>query len=393
MENLIDINKKLSSLFEERKIIEKKLNYFVDLEIQSLHDYQNEIHENDADISEELSLTNYLNKVNEKIHFFQRQAFEIEKNSYFINNKNRFVKGTSISDLKTSQDSINRKFYAKVLSDYISSDNSEKVNLGIFGKWGQGKSSFLELIKTELIKVEGVKVISYDASIYSEKEEIWIQIVKILFDYFEKEKKCNKIKYLKKKFKLSFKDQLINYLVKGTLIFVAIIITVLNRKEFLPLYGSFFDFKNFSISQIYSYSIFLYTLVAGIIPIFLKTKKYWDKFSTFLIKTDLHKTFNDLNHIKCKLIKEYEIIEEIWLNKNERIYIIVDELDRLNASQIVNFFDALQIFIDLEKISFVFSIDYKTVCCALADNHLYQIEDASISNKIKFGMKYFIMFT
>lgn len=58
---------------------------------------------------------------------------------------------------------------------------------------GQGKLSFLELIKEELILEKESKVISYDASIYNEKEEIWIQVIKILFDYFEKESKFNKL--------------------------------------------------------------------------------------------------------------------------------------------------------------------------------------------------------
>ena len=45
-------------------------------------------------------------------------------------------------------------------------------------------------------------------------------------------------------------------------------------------------------------------------------------------------------------------------------------------------------FIDLKKLLFVFSIDYKTVCCALADNQLYQIDEVTFNSKIKFGMKY-----
>lgn len=188
MENLNDIKKKLGSLYNQRNKIQEILDYYFEEEMHSLEEYENERYQNDDDISEPQSSIYDLNKVDEEILIFERKAFEIEEKSYFMNNRNRFIKGTSISDLKTSQDSINRKFYAKVLSEYISNDNSEKVNLGIFGKWGQGKSSFLELIKTELIKVKGVKVISYDASIYSEKEEIWIQIVKILFDHFEKEK-------------------------------------------------------------------------------------------------------------------------------------------------------------------------------------------------------------
>lgn len=78
--------------------------------------------------------------------------------------------------------------------------------------------------------------------------------------------------------------------------------------------------------------MYMYTLIIGIILVSLSIKKYLSKLSSLLIKKDLNQTFNEVNNIKSKLIKEYEIIEKIWLDENEGIFIIVDELDRLNAS-------------------------------------------------------------
>lgn len=117
MENMNDIKKELDSLYSKRNKIQYELDDYYDAEMLSQEQYENEVNQDYFKFSEPESMINDLDIVDEKILSLERKVFEIEQKDYFMNNRNRFKKGTSISDLKTSRDLINRKIYAKVLSE------------------------------------------------------------------------------------------------------------------------------------------------------------------------------------------------------------------------------------------------------------------------------------
>lgn len=68
---------------------------------------------------------------------------------------------------------------------------------------------------------------------------------------------------------------------------------------------------------------------------------------------------------------------------------MVDELDRCSDKTISEFFDALQLFLSVEDIVIILSVNYTSVCYSLAENHKHYF-DEKIENKdkIKFGMEY-----
>ncbi|WP_236564820.1 P-loop NTPase fold protein, partial [Cytobacillus firmus] len=91
-------------------------------------------------------------------------------------------------------------------------------------------------------------------------------------------------------------------------------------------------------------------------------------------------------------VKEHlDVLIQAWVKKREdKIVIMVDELDRCSAGTIVEFFEALQLFLPVESIIHVITINQEAVCYALANSNMHFFDTEIVSNKDKlaFGKEY-----
>jgi hypothetical protein len=69
-----------------------------------------------------------------------------------------------VLDQKNDQDAFNHSVYARVLAKIFNPNSGNKygVSVALFGKWGQGKSSVVEMLKNELAK-DKIKVVLFNA--------------------------------------------------------------------------------------------------------------------------------------------------------------------------------------------------------------------------------------
>ena len=58
------------------------------------------------------------------------------------------------SDNETSEDLLGFKIHADLLIDVINDETILPITIGVFGDWGSGKSSILQIIKKEFEKEE-----------------------------------------------------------------------------------------------------------------------------------------------------------------------------------------------------------------------------------------------
>lgn len=73
---------------------------------------------------------------------------------------------------------------------------------------------------------------------------------------------------------------------------------------------------------------------------------------------------------------DLKILLKAWLPKNnQKIVIFVDELDRCSEKGISEFFQAIQLFTEIQKINFVFAIELKHLKKALAGQHNIPTEE------------------
>lgn len=359
-------------------------------------DYDNYNNSPDRDLEEDIS--NISNEISE----LKYEKAKEEALNDFNNNKSFYESGNIITDKQTSEDILNRDIYADSISRLIANKQTETpLTVGVFGEWGMGKSSFLDLLALKLNSLNEkntdansiyskIHIIRFDASEYNEETKIWYSILKELFREFEKDKPVSGKFYLAfKKFKREFKGNILKYLIN---IIILLTTFTIYQRGITNIIKS-----NIAITSLGILSMLLF-FTNILVPIIKKQLEFIKPLSE---KVD--KFFNSIDYTKYLGAREtikadFRDIIDIWLKKEKRnnknifknkIVVLVDELDRCSEKTITEFFNALQLILPIEGIIVVLSVNYETVCYSLANNNKHYF-DSTITNdqKIKFGINY-----
>jgi len=353
--------------------------------------------------------------INEEDYIFEEVAkleFELREIEYKEEEEHRRTKnakqfhndGFFISDSESRKDLLSRTVHAEEISKLISNNKTlSPLTLAIYGPWGEGKSSFLRLIEKELENINHkfkkdknfgsqfnkTHLIRFDASEYNDQDKIWYSMLNQLFAKYEDEVGLMaKIKYGFGMFKNSIKNNKWIYIMNIVLIiiFSTWVLIYIKDKSILEVLND-----NALITNILGL-ISTITVATNIVMPILKRIKFLsnpitNKFFSQLIYPDYKNLLGTRENVKENLY----VLIDAWTKKSgDKIVVFVDELDRCSEKTIVEFFDALQIFLPVESIVHVLSINQEAVCYALANNNLHFFDKEIISNKEKldFGMKY-----
>lgn len=169
----------------------------IDKAIESLQwEMQGEPYQQDDDYFEEMYLNSPETRLDSLFKEKEKLEEELFKDEYYRNiekiTKNSEYNSYKIAKLLTDDmpdiDMFNREAKAIQVAEEICDDSKGSLfNIGIVGEWGTGKSTLLNMIKKKLSKQKDVIEISYDASSYSEQNQIWANFAKILFERYEQE--------------------------------------------------------------------------------------------------------------------------------------------------------------------------------------------------------------
>jgi len=209
-----------------------------------ISDYENEIKNmlnsrdhgyspaDDDDYLEHKSSFDYqINELDQKKLKAQRDLDDLifiqsidDRNLEYRKTLTNYKEGDLITDNATESDLLNRSNYASRIAEYIMSRNTNTpFNFGIFGCWGEGKSSFLKMIQsTIIIKNTNIKttseylthIVNYDATEYNAKNQIWACILRCLFEKFEQENKFNRLTYSFVRLKFEIKQNMWRYIIR-----------------------------------------------------------------------------------------------------------------------------------------------------------------------------------
>ncbi|KAF0821215.1 hypothetical protein KIS1582_5079, partial [Cytobacillus firmus] len=141
-----------------------------------------------------------------ELYELERELLDLEYSEEEVIRRNEINQlihqdGYIIRDSESVEDYLSRKEQAKEISKLISSKKTlSPLTLGIYGKWGEGKSSFLRLIEGEL-KIINTKIkndksaenqyskthfVRFNASEYNDQDKIWFSMLNQLFSEYEK---------------------------------------------------------------------------------------------------------------------------------------------------------------------------------------------------------------
>lgn len=295
--------------------------------------------------------------------------------------KKYFLKDSSLNNI--DDDKFRYQDFANNLSKIIEY-NEAPFNVAIVGKWGLGKSSLVNMALAPLRKKEKEFLVCDINAWKYEKDEIGKAFLKELWEKISK-KKVLSFNFFHKDYsdivKTMFddgKDQsnknvgLLKFLVyAGITVVVSIIAFAIYCGISNKFYGIKFSGESFWASTILRYcknigSILIIPLVVWLGKLFMDKingPAYKNYEITFPLETQA-----DYEIYLTNLLQGY-----FGNNKNKKIVVVIDDLDRLSADKIVEALDALKLFMEYDQFIFIVPFDDEILKNALKQKRINDI--------------------
>ncbi|WP_002150856.1 DUF3578 domain-containing protein [Bacillus cereus] len=302
------------------------------------------------------------------------------------------------SDKITEKDLLGRDVLVKELSDFYTEytdNNHSSFYLGIFARWGMGKSSIVQMLSNAIKERKSDKneylVCKVDCSVFDKKDQLWVSILNQLIDEISKGKDKNKDKDKEDRFNfkwkfISFKTRFFarNFWewLKGKNRWISILgigsIFGFIIYKFMPLLMG--ESQNLrEITFLITIVTACYTLVKSISSIF--------KENVFLTDN------RSIDNTYSRSVNEYKLLLNL-LNgvpkkKDIKILLILDELDRIHKDLLPDIIECIQLFkslneerlLEKQKNNNNETNDKSTISCVFSFNHdvLFPIIGRNIS--------------
>lgn len=269
---------------------------------------------------------------------------------------------------------------ANDLAEIINSLPDEKGQMiGVFGKWGRGKTFLLdELWKVLKTKKDTTYLrVEYHAWKYQETPASWAYLYELLAKEYENKTKglCNLIAYYYRIIKLNHKRIGISPLIKFIIaVFATIMIWLLTYKK---------------LDKFYTLVIVPITAL-GLFAFLKQFKKDYSTKAIELIKkyTTRH-SFKDTMGIQADIQEELITLLKVWLPEKRtpkrKILLVVEDMDRCTEDRIIQIIDALRVMLDDDEISkrliILTAIDERILKSAIRTKYTSLISESNHSNK------------
>lgn len=370
----------LEELIEQRTKLEK--------ELQSMIENDNGMDYEEQDEDAYMSSPDYIiyetshkiDSLSAKIgEIYYKQEKELYKQKYdevMVN----YSQGSVISDLMNTEDIFNRIERATTLAQYIVDKTTHvPFNIGIFARWGEGKTTFLNYLQKQLenfnVKDEkknsekfNTYIVNYDASEYEEKDKIWASIMRAMFLQYEKTTWFPKFFYSWKKVlynKKKFSTYILSYMLSFT------IVCVLSAYSLNTLFNDWNkEWKVITSGGSAIMAIIILTTKL-LVPITKKLLQSSVPLSEKIINNISLPNYVDKLGERENIKKDLSILVDAWVyrwrNQNKRIVLIIDELDRCSEKGIIEFFQSMQLFLKVPQVIIIFAIDQEYLKKALSN--------------------------
>lgn len=256
------------------------------------------------------------------------------------------------SDKETSKDLLGFNVHASLLKSVVTNEKNLPITIGLYGDWGSGKSSVLEILKEQLKDDEETVVVYFDGWTFESFDDAKIALIQGIVDELEKNKKFlskvgDGLSDLKDYF-VKLKDS-INWmrLLKAT------------AKMVVPTIAAFS------------------TGGASIIPTIALALKDNQNSLNNIIEEGRLEEFLKQNVVKEEEEKKYAAVREfrsdfenlIQKSKQGKVVILIDDLDRCLPRHIIDSLEAIKLFLNVPKTAFVIAADEFIVSNAIKSEY------------------------
>lgn len=257
-------------------------------------------------------------------------------------------------DSETQLDLLDFSYLKNIVIDIINNENLTPSSIGIYGDWGSGKSSLMQLCLEELSKDDTILCIKFNGWLFEGYEDAKTALIGTIIDQINSlktlsDKAKNLIIQLYKntdKLKLASKGIKfgIDYILTGG---IGTITDLTVKNVLSKLKDNSLDIKDKEIESV------------------LK-----EQFKSQELRKDIRNFQNDFK----ALLSETKI---------KKLVVFIDELDRCNPDTILQTFEAIRLFLFTENTSFVIGADERHVIYSVKKRY-----SELIGNQIDIGKEY-----
>lgn len=270
------------------------------------------------------------------------------------------------SDNETSEDLLGFKVHANLLIDVVKDDSVLPISIGVFGDWGSGKSSILQIIKDKFEEKD-------KNDEFIEKETLCIYFNGWTFEGYDDAKAALLNAILKelednKKLTEEIKEAIKEKAKKLW-------------KSIDWMRGAGMVLKNVALPAVSAY----FTSGLSLIPFAYQKLSEWGADSPEKLieklQSDEGKEFfksltkeepEDDKKDKTNAVAEFrnDFIELLEATKFKRLVVIIDDLDRCTPERIIENLEAVKLFLNVPKTAFIIGADPRIVKHAI--EHKYK---------------------
>ncbi|GAB2199269.1 KAP family P-loop NTPase fold protein [Sessilibacter sp. MAH4] len=319
--------------------------------------------------------SDYLNlnwkKLEERRDYFSKRDYpKVEK----------YKPGTQFtSEVASNQDHLNREPIAKALANWLMDKaNKNHITIGLFGDWGMGKSTFVELIKKQLILANNVKqtrqktddtqfiVAEFNAWKYERSSNIQAGLAHEVVGGLLKGLPW----YLK--WVLTFKYIWAKHKIKLICLFVVLVAILIfgfvasqqiSGEEKIILWG--IDIAAIALIVRDQGKKLLAHPLAKDFKTYLRLPHFGEHLGTIPVMREQLETL-----IKLRLEHSHRDMHAgfFYAKKldNQRFLLVVDDLDRCSHEGVVKTFEAVRLVMDLPNVIVIIAIDQRIALASLA---------------------------
>ncbi|MCZ0871261.1 P-loop NTPase fold protein [Peribacillus sp. AS_2] len=252
---------------------------------------------------------------------------------------------------KPNEDILDRKAFSKHLGDAICDwKENESLVIALNGEWGVGKSSIINIALDQInddISIEKPTVITFNPWIYSDLNNLTTVFFQEISKELELQNQTIKDKEIAQKLRLY--SSLLNVIPNKTIIktsYNKLIIGLGLAGISLSTLSKWLGISNSTLE------ILLFLAGAGLILTEL-TKETLTKLSGFF-------ETRSITYEKTAIDVKQEIISEL-LNRNKKLVIVIDDIDRLTSGEIKEIFRLIKINADFPNTIYLLSFDKEVV--------------------------------
>ncbi len=264
-------------------------------------------------------------------------------------------------DKPSKVDLLGRDGLVHILKGIINRNSNKHMIISLFGRWGSGKSSVIEILEQKFDD-ETTHFIVFNAWLNSHTENMVASIATKITTSIYSTKGS-----LAKNF-LSFKWHLKNKKTDFKLYFLVLILLVITFFAYSVLTGATFP-KGISLGVV------LTAVLAPFIKLMFNaySKSLLMKFNK-ITKKPSYKTHIGVSETIKNEIKNLLIIHA-KSKKSLKYIVVIDDLDRCSDQKIIDTLEAVQLVVDIENVIVIVAIDEEVLMQAVANSYKRQRTD------------------